>query len=806
MIRPGQRRSRFVSVIAGMMTVPLGWGAARPNTLEEIIVTANKRESALLRTPASVTAFDSANRELLNIQNSRDLQARTPSLTVTDFRVSIRGVGRPNLAVGSEPGIGIYWDGVYNTENGVFNLSRYLDIERIEVVRGPQGTLYGRNSVGGAVNFVSKLPTTDWGGKAAGEATNYNGYVAQGLVSGPLTDDLGMLAAVSHIKRDGFQDNIYNGNDYEQDDIKYGTLSLQHQTTDRWNTVLKGLWSERDYRPANSYILEPFSRELNQMVLDETGEFLGFPGMFPGQNFVNMRQGLAIENPALQDVDKIKVDSDPQLDNRHWATFLNSEYEADTFALKYTGSYTRYTFNTTTDADQSVAADSGIDWSKLLLVGIPVSAFTGYGITPSDMNYIVNQEAGFDSHELQYNSNWENDYELIAGLYYYHSDEEQEVTYREWNDELMATYAFLGSQIDVPVSDDNYLYRGKAHVDTRSYATFGQLRWDWREDTTLSAGLRYSYDEKRGEDNTFVQFVGDPVDPTVFRNESDDWDKWTWRLGVDHFLTQEHFLYASAATGYRSGGFNFLKPSASPAVDVVGPEELLSYEIGYKGALLDNRLNVSAAAYYYDYDDLQVIKQDVVNGIRLNTFVNADRAAAIGIELEFQVLPVDEVLFSGTYSYNDTEYEDFATKDANLCTIGPLAQGLSLDPLCQEEQDLSGNQFPLTPEHKASLNATYFFDAFTFDWAATLSYLYMGKQWMEPFNVSGLDRVDSHGRWDASLAATTSDGSWRAMAFVRNISDDREILTLGRPDPVTHNAQAVLSEPRIYGVSLEYNF
>jgi len=161
---------------------------------------------------------------------------------------------------------------------------------------------------------------------------------------------------------------------------------------------------------------------------------------------------------------------------------------------------------------------------------------------------------------------------------------------------------------------------------------------------------------------------------------------------------------------------------------------------------------------------------------------------------------------SGTYSYNDTEYDDFSTKDANRCAIGPLTQGLSLDPLCQKEQDLDGNQFPLTPEHKASLNGTYFFDAFTFDWAATVSYLYTGKQWMEPFNVSGLDRVDSYGRWDANLAVTTGDETWKAILFVRNISDDRDILTRSRPDPVTHNAQVNLSQPRIYGMTLEYNF
>ena len=794
----------ILATCGGLLAVPV---ISMANVaLEEIIVTANKRESSLMQTPASVSAFDSSTRELLGIENNLDLQARTPSLTITSFRVSIRGVGRPNLAIGSEPGVGVYWDGVYNTENGVFNYSRYLDIDRIEVLRGPQGTLYGRNSIGGAVNFISKLPTAEWSGKVGGELSNYDGTVGQALVSGPVTDKLGVLAAVSHIKRDGFQDNTYNGEDYEQDDTRYATFSLQHQTTERWNTVLKVLGSDRDYRPSNGYILEPFSRELNQMVLDETGQFLGFPGMFPAQNFVNMRQGLAVENPALRNVDKVKQDFSPKLENDRWATFLNSEYAADTYTLKYTGSFSKYTFDTITDADASVASDSGVDWTRLMFAGVPVSTITGFEVTPSDMNYVVNQEANFDSHELQYISNWDSDLEFIAGLYYYHSDEEQEVSFREWNDDLMATYAFFAASIDKPVSANNYLYLGKGHVDSTSYATFGQLHWNWTEQTMLTAGLRYSYDEKKGQDNTFVQFVGDPDNPTVYRQEDDDWDKFTWRLGIDHFLSDEHFLYAFAATGYRSGGFNFLKPTASTDVDVVGPEELLSYEVGYKGALLDQRLNVSVAAYYYDYQDLQVIKQDVVSGIRLNTFVNADQATAMGLELEVQALPTESILVSGTYSDNDTEYDDFSTKDANLCQIGPVSQGMSLDPLCQEEQDLSGNQFPLTPEHKASLNLTYFWELFELDWSATTSYMYTSKQWSQPFNVDELDRIDSWDRWDARLTAATVGAAWKATAFVRNIADDRDVLTRGRPDPVTQNSQSALSQPRTYGLQLEYNF
>lgn len=775
--------------------------------LEEIIVTANKRETSLMETAASVSAFDSDTRALLGIEGSGDLVARTPSLTITTFRVSIRGVGRPNLAVGSEPGIGVYWDDVYNTENGVFNYARFLDIDRIEVLRGPQGTLYGRNSIGGAVKFISKRPTAEWGGTLIAELANYDGRVVQGLVSGPVTDKLGILAAASHIERGGFQTNLFNGEDYDNVDVNYSTVSFEHQTTDRWNTVLKLIGVDRKQNHSAGYILEPFNRELIQPINDvDTGEQLNFPGMFPSQNFVNMRQGLAITNPTLDDRSKVKVDRAPEVDNQRFAAFLTSEYEADRFKLKYTGSYSRYWFDQISDADHSVSADSGVDWRNLSLAGLPVSVLTGQTVTPADMTYNVNQTARFDSHELQYISDLEGDLNFIAGLYYYHSDEDQVVSFREFNDDLMEVYAYFANILGRPVSDDNFLYRGEATVDTRSYAAYGQLLWDWTDDTVLTLGLRYSIDDKKGNDNTFVQFVGDPDSPTVFRAAEDDWDEVTWRVGIDHTLSDDHFLYAFVATGYRSGGFNFQKPSAEPDVDQVEPEELTSYEIGYKGALWNNRANVSVSAYYYDYENLQVLKRDVVNGIGLNTFVNAEEATAAGIELDWQVLLNKHWLLSGTWSYNDTEYKDFFSKDANACTIGPLAEGRGQAPLCQEDLNLKGNEFPLTPDHSVSLNATYMWKMFELDWRATTSFLYRGDSWADAFNNPELDAVDDWSQWDARITALSPDEDWEVQAFVRNITDDRAETGIGRPSTVTQNAITELSDPRLYGIRLTYNF
>lgn len=192
--------------------------------LEEVIVTATKRETTLLETPASISAFDQSSREQLGIFSRFDLEQRTPSLKITSNKVVIRGVGRPNNALGSDPGVGIYWDGVYQTENGIFSRNDYLDIERIEILRGPQGTLYGRNSIGGAVNFISTRPSEVLTGKIIAQAGNYDATTMQGLLSGPVTDKLSVLGALSQKDFGGTQKNTYNGRHYGKEPTKCGKI------------------------------------------------------------------------------------------------------------------------------------------------------------------------------------------------------------------------------------------------------------------------------------------------------------------------------------------------------------------------------------------------------------------------------------------------------------------------------------------------------------------------------------------------------------------------------------------------------
>jgi iron complex outermembrane receptor protein len=775
--------------------------------LEEVVVVAQKRETNLMDTAAAVSAFNADTRDDLGIDNLQDLALHTPSLTVAPSRISIRGVGRSNIALGSDPGVGIYWDGVYTTENDIFSFSNFLDIDRVEVLRGPQGTLYGRNSIGGAVNFISVQPDSEkWGGKVIVEAGNYDYLVVQGLASGPITEKLSVLVALSTIEREGLQKNEGSNKRFDELDSDYGTISLKHETTDSWTNTLKVSNRKSNPRSAQPYTLDAYSTDYIQFIPDTSGAILNLPGMFPGQNFANGNQGMTRQNPALQDESTVSVDVNPFVDQERTSTTFISEMDFDSYTLKYTGGYSDFEYKSDFDADGIKASESGLDWSQIFVApGTPVSLLNGgFTLTPGMTTRPFSQNNKAYSHELQIITDLDGDLNFIAGLYYYQSDETQALSFIESNDELMATYRALSATFlgNAPVSDENFLFEGAAELETTSYAAYGQMDWDWTDQTVLTVGLRYSYDEKEGSDQTFVQYVGDPGQRTA----KDDWDQVTWRVGLDHALSDDHFVYGFVATGYRSGGFNLMAPTDNLDVNSVDPEEVLSFELGYKGSFADNRMNVASAFYYYDYTDIQVLRTDIVNGVSVPVFENASDATAWGLEVEVLALLTDNLTFSTTYSYNNSEYEDYESADSNACAVGPLSEGNSLSPLCTQTQDLSGNEFLLTPEHKAAASLLYFWQMASLDWQGVVSYQYIGEQFTSAFNNDSYDKLDAWGRWDARLSMSSQEETWEVTAYVKNISDDREAVFNDRPSSVSHLSGVTLTDPRTYGVRLTYNF
>jgi iron complex outermembrane receptor protein len=809
-----QQTSRTLMFMGIAASVAVSSQAAAQIVLEEIIVVSTRDQTSLMETSASVSAFDSETRNLLGIDNAQDLTVHSPSLVIAPSRISIRGVGRPTVALGSDPGVGIYWDGIYSTENDIFGFSNFLDIERVEVLRGPQGTLFGRNSIGGAINFISKQPTAEWSGEVTAEVGNYDYTVAQGLVSGPLTDKLTMLGALSEIKRGGLQDNIFDGSDHDQMESQYATLHFFHETTENWNNSVKLVNRESNIRPETPYSRSPFVTDY--INADDFGQF--FPGMYPDNNFVNPNQGQLTENPGVKDDTKVSVDRNPYQNNQRKQIIVISEYETDDYLIKYTGGYTEFNFDLDYDADLLTQEDSGLDWSQMTFLGGPASSFVGVELTPTDITRPFAQEADFTSHEIQFITNYDSALNFTTGLYYYNSDEYQALAFIENNPDVMTAYDALS--VFVPgtgANPDGDLFRGTSQIDTTSYAVYGQADWDMSDQTTITFGLRYSYDKKDGEDSTYVQFVreditdpdliGDPNDNIVERKIKDDWSEVTWRLGIDHILTEDHFLYAFAATGYRSGGFNLMQPTANTDVESVDPEELLSFELGYKGTLMDGLLNIGTSVYYYDYSDLQVLKSDLINGVPLSTYENAADAEAYGVEAEFSAVINEYLSFTGNYSYNYSEYKDFESRDSTACALagGALNNG-PVDPAICAVQDLEGNQFVLSPEHKASLNTVLMWDMIELDWTAVLSYQYTGEQYGSAFNNDAYDLIESRDRMDARITAADKDETWEVTAYVKNIEGSRDVTLPDRPSTVSGVSTVALTDPRVYAVKFKYKF
>lgn len=807
---------------------------ANTTGIEVIEVTSTKRSTTLMETGQAVSAFNEGSIEELALKGSQDLVKYSPSLVISESKVSIRGIGRPNNALGSDPGVGIYTDGVYNTENGVFSYCNFCDVERIEVLRGPQGTLYGRNAVGGAINFVSKEPQKDLGGYINLEAGNDGLLVTQGQITGPLGDTFSGILTVSKKERDALQENLAEGvDDLDDEERTYISGTLKAEWSDTWTSSLRYIDTDRDENPSPGYLLDPYPTEYIGFGL------ANYPGMYPGAAAVNHLSGYTLENPAVNDVSQTNIDTVGHLSSKTERFIFTNTMAFGDIDVKYTFGSFDLDYDKLTDGDVSNKAYGGMDLSMMyaeftaVFLGTPhyfPNPATGAPITlASDMTASTVQTAESTSHELQFISNYDGDFNFIAGLYYYNSEESQYTDFVErgfglmQGDAVSANYGgmltsgtyfgqgpislyqlyALGSSYvaGIPVEyipfettgdDGGYLYYGQNDLETTATAVYGQVQYQYNDELKLTAGIRYSEDEKEGTDDVFVYLAL----PKTKHEVKDDWSKVTWRLQADWQMDKDTLLYGYVATGYRSGGFN-LGGATVENPTTVKPEELTAFEVGYKKSMFDSRANLSLAAYYYDYQDLQVRSAEIVNGITTSVLGNAAEATVMGLEAELQALITDDLVMTATYSYNNSEYDEYMATDSIACTI--LGE-------CGV-QDLSGNQLNMAPENKFSIAGTQYFELEDMGMIAiTASYSYVGEQYSRAFNRDDFDKVDSYDSIDARIAWTSPEESFVISAFVKNAGDDRNVLRYNTPAPETRMQAAELSDPISYGVQLRYNF
>lgn len=605
------QHSASVVVVTGLALLASAGGladnatGAAPGTLAEVVVTATKTGAVNLQdVPVAITALTAATVRDANVENLTDLTVLSPGLQVTTTGPYIRGVGTNLVYPGSESSVTVHVDGVYLGRPGAV-FSDFFPVERVEVLRGPQGTLYGRNSAGGTINIVPRAPSERLEAEVAVEGGNFGRTRGTAYVAGPLVSDrlLGGLSGFV-VDSDSFVDNANPAGpaDLSSDD-RWGIRGvLVAMATDQFKATLSA-----------DYISDSSTEQFKQTGLLVDGSpalAAGAPG-FP---------------PAVIDPDfyTLNIPGEQPLSTSPGQERINYGFAAklewspsDRLAITSLSSYRHYDYDYLVDSD--------------------------YSEVPEMISRIV-EDQWQASQELQLNYRTDRT-DVVAGMFYFRENSSLDASIF-----LPALgLALFGSPI---LSSDVV-----TTVDTTAWAAFGQVTYALRENVNITGGIRYSHEEKEIDQMTGLRIGGPFLNPSPF-GDRDSWGAWTPKLSVDLSIRDGLMIYGSASRGFKSGGYNFSVSQTS-----FDPEYLRAYEVGFKAELPGGRARLNGAAFYYDYSDLQV-QQFVTaeDGVARVEITNAASARVKGLELELVAAPVPQLQVGLGLTWLEPEYSDFVTE------------------------------------------------------------------------------------------------------------------------------------------------
>jgi iron complex outermembrane recepter protein len=509
MLKSNQRTllSCAISSVLGLAgAAALAQDATRTTVLEEVVVTAEKRAVSIQDVPVAVTAYTSETRTLLGVNTVEDLARFTPSVAYrNDDRLAIRGVGRLTNAVGTDPAVALYSDGVFSTSMADMSTPA-LFIERTEVLRGPQGTLYGRNSVGGALNVISKRPSDEFKGEVRLQGGNYDFYHVDALVSGPITSGLRYSLGGYSEKRDkGFIKNLGPAEDGATSDRWMVDAQLEADIGEHAVarvTYRKFQWDDT-YGVGNTLLasVSPFDTLLPYNAGLYYNTTFGYTGTNPATN-----------DPYTANTNRTVVGT---LDD-HQRIQMDFTWDLGGATLKYFGGYQEYLYHTGSDSDETpqtapinILVPAGVPGvASTMTVDFdgagPVTPFTFNRPTYTARNVTTDREGFYEesqrwwSNEINLSSNGEGSLQWIVGLYQYNTN---------W-DNPQYTIAHGDPAIDNPVggAEPNPLHRNgsiNGHLEGESYAGFGQIDWAFADKWTFTLGARYTKDKKEGFDEAW---------------------------------------------------------------------------------------------------------------------------------------------------------------------------------------------------------------------------------------------------------------------------------------------------------------
>jgi iron complex outermembrane receptor protein len=708
----GAAWSAATCAFAQETTVATDEGAA---FVEEVVVTARRREEALQDVPVAVSAFTEERLENTGAADITEITRSTPSLTLQVARGSnstlisfIRGVGQQDPLWGFEPGVGLYVDDVYIARPQAAVLDIF-DIERIEVLRGPQGTLYGRNTIGGAIKYVTGRIGDEPGVKARFALGSYDQKDMIVSVKAPISDTFGMSAAFAKYTRGGFGENLTSGAEHYNKDVTAARVSAEWTPTDSLFFRLAGDWVRDDSNAKHGHREVPF--------LLGAG-LVNVPGAEPPASVYDTRAGMGDDN---------------QVETR--GVSLTAEWNAsDMLTLKSISSY------------RTGHTDTIIDFDNL---PTPYLDIPGEYL---DHNFTQEFQALFEGERWQ----------GVAGAYYLNST---------------AAGAF-----DTIIGLANLTTLTSGYVDTISYALFGDFSFDITEALSVSAGGRWTSDEKEG--HVFRQrylgirspYFGNPAAfafevPRTNYTKTRKFEQFTPRVSATYEINPNLTTYASYGRGFKSGGFDMRGDAAAYPATVEGydPEIVDTFEVGLKGALLERRLNFATAIFDADYKDMQITTQfpTATVGVVASVVDNIGQASIRGWEFESSMAFTRNFVGNLMLSYIDAEFDEFL----GFVPTGPLNTTCPTLPGCII--DLSDlRDFQNTPEWTGSASFTYTHDlpggsSLAFTPAASYRGAYQLFETASPILDQG-----SYWLYDASVVWNSADDRYQVGLHGKNLGEE----------------------------------
>jgi iron complex outermembrane receptor protein len=751
--------------------------------LEEVVVTAQRRATSLQQTALAVSALSGDELANRDVRNFQDLGFTNPALSVSlyqgEAQFYMRGIGTPIIIGGTDSSTAVHSDGVFLSRNAA-SVPAFFDVDRVEVIRGPQGTLYGRNATGGSVNVLTKNPTREFEGEAKLSAGNYQWFQPFLAVSGPLSDRVRVRLAVQRNDRDGYttitrpvsdpsgravEDRVEDAHEL------YSRLKVDVDLTDTATLRLTG-----DYYRADD-------KAVTWHVIDR-----GYS-----------KNGYSTNPPFTQAIDAVGLSP---LSSRHMSSDIDFYNKPRIYGLS-----------------------ARLDWKlgEYNLMSLTALRHTN-PLNRDDLDFSaanasdqVREEKDRQfSQEFQLSSPAGRPLEYIVGAYFF--DEKNSIR----NEYFLATVPTLLGFAPAPTCC-RLLLNGS--LDTKAYAAFTDGSYRLSERWSVRFGGRYSHERRRGTNDVELDRVA------VFDNVADlpskSWSAFTPKAGLEFRQSPTTMWYLTAVRGFKSGGYNI----GSYQNDAFDPEYIWSYEVGVKNELFDRRLRLNVDAFYYDYKDLQV--QDTE---RNNVLIrNAASARVQGVEIEgaaspfeSNVLGIDFALawLDATfkkYTAGDPKYNNYlaflgvANPNAAACPAGTPDAGLPNNPTCPFTQDLSGARLPKAPRWKGALGLEYRHEIGSrgrlrvrADYSFQSDIFFSAFQNYVP--VSGAPALavmhqSGYGWLKGRVQFEDAGGRWTVGAFVDNATNKvavtNEIFT---GDIVGARVAGNLAPPRTYGLDVAYRF